>query len=162
MSELVRVLSKIGLTDLRTHIQSGNLLFTAEEADHWQSAIESKITTEIKKTLKLDVTAMVRERKSVEKLLKNPNYQSEAKKDPTKAFIGFLKIEPAKNLIDALMQKQNASAHFSVVGDSIFLFCPGGMGKAKLPAFEKVLETTVTFRNVKVVRQLIELSYFMP
>jgi uncharacterized protein (DUF1697 family) len=88
--------------------------------------------------------------------------------DPTTLHVTFLAASPAPERVRRLAAEAEAAAsdgrfgddHFEMVGDAVYLHCPGGYGQTKLnnAFFERRLGVTATTRNWRTVTTLAELG----
>ena len=73
MSELRELFETLGLTDVRTYIQSGNIVFTCIFDTSSDSELEMLLEKEIKKKFKYDVPVIIRTDHQLEEIIKrNP------------------------------------------------------------------------------------------
>src|SRR2546423_912901 len=121
MAELKAACESAGLTDVRTLLQSGNVIFSSTRKDP---------APLIEKALDLDVKVIVRTADELRKVIaKNP---FDADRDPGHHIVMFLSAEPAKAAQAALLAAHAGPEEIHFAGREIFLYYPDGMGKSKL------------------------------
>lgn len=154
MKDLSAMFLAAGCTDVRTYIQSGNVIFQADKA--LAERIPSLIEAEILRSKKLHVPVIVR---SAAVLGKTARKNPFAKSKPDHLYVGFLAQKPAPAAVALLDAKRSPPDEFKVLGSEVFLNLPGGAGKTRLTNqyFDSVLKTTMTVRNWNTVQKLLEL-----
>ncbi|MBW2454859.1 MAG: DUF1697 domain-containing protein [Deltaproteobacteria bacterium] len=157
MKDLVRLFEALDCHDVRTYIQSGNVVFHAKPAlarrigDLMAAAIRERFGYQVPVVLR---TAAELERAATE----NPFLQTDA--DPKTLHVAFLAARPHKSKVAGLDPKRSAGDSFVVKGQEIYLHCPNGMARTKLTNhyFDRTLDTTSTLRNLRTVQKLVELA----
>jgi len=83
-------------------------------------------------------------------ILKNANV------DLSKLHVTFLQQSPLDTPVTSLQPPANISDEFIILGQEVFVHCPGGYGRTKLTNnfFEKRLSVPATTRNWKTVNAL--------
>ena len=147
MNDLRALFDSLGHTDVRTYIQSGNVVFTAKDAApaRVRSAIEQGITRDFG----LDVAVLMRKRSDLAKVLERNPFGAEA-------YITFLDDSPDRKRVAALDPAPYSPDEFVVHGREVFVRCPNGYGRTKInnAFFERKLATRATTRNRKTVTTL--------
>ncbi|MEM9243828.1 MAG: DUF1697 domain-containing protein, partial [Pseudomonadota bacterium] len=85
MGELKEVCAKIGFTDIKTYIQSGNLIFTETERN--KLSIATTIEKAIFKHFGIKTVVLIKSKKQFDTIIKNNPY---ADIDQSKLYITFL------------------------------------------------------------------------
>ena len=156
MPDLQALFSGLGLTDVATYIQSGNVVFTSTaKAATLVPAIEQRIASEFG----LDVPVQLRTKAEIGKVIAgNPFLRGRA--ELAKLHVTFLAAKPAAALVRALRDYRAPPDEFQVFGREVYLHCPGGYGKSKLDNsfWERRLSTAATTRNWTTVTKLFALA----
>lgn len=155
MADLVALLSELDFKNIRTYIQSGNLIFEYPETD--QKELAKQIEHKILQQYKFDVPVIIRNRKELLKIVeKNPFIKRN--EDINKLHATFLDDEPDLEIVKKFKETTIDSDEFEVMGKEVFLVCKNGYGKTKLTNgyFEKKFKTHATTRNWKTVIKLCE------
>lgn len=156
MAELRRLCSDLGLEDVVTYIQSGNVVFrSAREPDAVARTVEERIGAE----LGLSVPVVIRTAAELAKAAKaNPYVRVEP--DPLKLHVLFMGKAPPRAKVVALDPDRSPPDAFTVRGREIYLRLPRGFHGSKLTVdwFERQLGVRVTARNWNTVNKLVELS----
>jgi uncharacterized protein (DUF1697 family) len=155
MGELKASLANAGLGEVRTHLQSGNVILTASSGD--SGAVAGAIEKAISDGLGLSIRVMVRDRDQMAKIVaSNPFLGPET--NPTMVHAIFLEDTPAADRVSALDPNRSPADRFSVSGEEIFVeYGPAGSGRSKLDLkyFEKTLGVSGTARNWNTVTRLL-------
>lgn len=155
MSEVAELYVSIGFSDVRTYLQSGNVLFSNKDQD--TSRLEEQIEKALKKRFGVDVKVFTRTPKDLQKLIAGNPF---AKKERTRLYVTFLHSKPTQVPLQRLNPAREDGEEFSVSGKEVYLFLPNGSGKTKLSNafFEKVLGVPATTRNWNTVTSLAEIA----
>jgi uncharacterized protein (DUF1697 family) len=155
MERLRALCTELGLKNVRTYFQSGNVVFEAQEsASHWAQALERKLVGESR----LPVTVIVRTAVEMTKVEAGNPFLKEKGIDTARLAVSFLQQIPAKAALDALRALKIGSERFHHSGKEIYLHCPDGFANAKLYTLDKVLAQRTTTRNWNTVTRLHEMS----
>lgn len=155
MRELVAALERIGLKDVRTYIQSGNVVFSsAKAASRLAGEIERCIEKNFgfhSKTFVLSVPELRRAAAG------NPFPQAD---DKPQALHLFFLDKPAKAAeLDAMNELKAKSEQFVLKGKVFYFYAPEGFGTSKLGAKAgRLLGVDATARNWRTVGKLLELA----
>ncbi|MDT0645424.1 DUF1697 domain-containing protein [Zunongwangia sp. F260] len=155
MADLRNLCGELRMDNVKTYIQSGNIIFNSAGQN---SALENKLETAIKEKFGFEVPVIVMNSEELQELVEqNPFYNLTA--DINKLHLTFLKEEPAEE------NNQHAEAYdykpdkFKIQDKEVFIYCEGKYHQSKLTNnfFEKKLKTGATTRNWKTVLKLVEL-----
>ncbi len=155
MADLRQILEENGLKNVKTYIQSGNIIFDSEPVD--RSALQEKIAIIIRQQFGFDVPTLVLRKNDVEHILKSNPYLEEA--DESKLYYVLMKNTPEEVLAQQFSQLQFKNEGFKITDTCVYLFCKSGYGKAKLNnnLIENKLKVKATTRNHKTMLKLLEL-----
>jgi uncharacterized protein (DUF1697 family) len=154
MKALGALFENAGCTDVRTYIQSGNVVFRSKDAARVCAAIERAC----KKQFGFSVPIVVRTAKEIAAVVKNnPFVQKGA--DTNALHVGFLADEPAASKVSSLDKDRSPPDAFAVNGREIYLKLPNGVARSKLTNayFDSKLDTVTTIRNWRTVLTLMEM-----
>ncbi len=142
----------VGARDVRTYIQSGNVVFAAEAP---KSIVEA-VTKEISTTYGYPGRIVLRSGEELRKAYEaNPFQKSGASAE--NFHIYFLAEIPAAEAIKSLDPERSPGDSFAVVGREVYLHLPQGMARTKLTNayFDAKLKTVSTARNWNTVSKLV-------
>jgi uncharacterized protein (DUF1697 family) len=158
MAELRAWLTKLGFTDVRTLLNSGNVVFGGRAAGG--DALERRLEREAAEAFGLTVTFFVRSPGEWAEVIRGNPFPSEAKNDPGHLAVVVLKTAPsaaqAKALQSAIVGREVAK----IVGRQAYITYPDGMGTSKLtlPVIEKHLSARGTARSWNTVLKMAALA----
>lgn len=156
MSELKSMCEKLELQNVKTYIQSGNLIFNSDKPS---SELELDIEKTITKKIGFDVPVIVRTEEELKNSINNNPFFDE-NTDINQLHLTFFKARPNKQDIENMLALNCEPDKFKVEDKSVFIFCSGKYYESKLTNnfFEKRLKVSATTRNWKTVLKLLELS----
>jgi uncharacterized protein (DUF1697 family) len=160
MADLRSFLSELSFQNIRTYIQSGNIIFESPKSNCLD--LEQKIKTLIAEKYTFDVPVIVREAEEfIEIRDANPYFETDV--EVKKLYISFLSQAPTKEAIEKFNQfciDKNIEDLFEIKNREIHLkYSLKEMHKSKLSnnLFERILKVRATTRNWRTVNKLIEL-----
>ncbi|MCG7534778.1 DUF1697 domain-containing protein [Pseudoalteromonas sp. OOF1S-7] len=152
MKELVNILEGIGCENVRTYIQSGNLVLHSNLS---ASLLEKSIAEALANTKGFDVPVIAQ---TVSK------FKTAVEACPFQATEGkllhyfFMASTPILNN-DSLLSLCASSERYKLKDNIFYLYAPDGIGRSKLVAnIEKVLGVPATARNHNTVQKLLKLT----
>ena len=158
MSDLRAVFESLGLTEVVTYIQSGNVLFNSKDRD--PERVAQLLEKKLESALGYQVPVFLLTRGQLEDAAAHNPFDAERRDEEQHCHLMFLSGEPDAAHCAALMALEGREYSFSV-HDKVLYFAYSreaeGRGRRAIN-FEKVLGVTGTARTWKVVNKLIELS----
>lgn len=156
MSELTSVLEALGLRNVATYIQSGNVVFESAESD--RPALSEKIRSAIDQrhgfapqVILLTVDEFARAAAA--------NPFPEAEPEPKSLHLYFLEAVPPHPDLEKLEAIRRENERFALIDKVFYLHAPGGIGRSKLAAgVEKAMGVPVTARNWRTVSKMLEMT----
>jgi uncharacterized protein (DUF1697 family) len=157
MNDLREIFAKLGLTNVSTYIQSGNVIFTSPETATEELA--QNIAAKITAGFGFNVPVIVLNAVEFENIYEN-NPLNDGIREPGFLHITFLSATPAGFDIKAIEQKKQKGEEIAISGNACYLFCPNGYGNTKLTNtfLESKLKVTATTRNWKTVNELLRIA----
>jgi uncharacterized protein (DUF1697 family) len=155
MADLRALVEELGGEEVRTYLQSGNVVFRSRSTP---SKLEEALAQSIRRTFGLDVTVLVLTAERLAKIVAdNPFVVRGAA--PAALHVTFLASRPDPTRVRRLSDGSFAPDEFRAAGDAVYLHCPNGYGRTKLSnaVLEKQLAVPATTRNWKTVMMLAEL-----
>jgi uncharacterized protein (DUF1697 family) len=158
MDDLRRAVEGTGFTDVRTALNSGNVVFRADERD--AVTVERRLELGCASPLGLPVEFMVRDVPSLEAAIAANPFPEFARTDPSHLLVVFLKDAPSATRGTAFSESLTGPEAARVVGTHAYVTYPAGIGRSKLtlPRIEGAIGTRGTVRNWNTVRRLAELA----
>jgi len=155
MKDLAALFREAGCEDVRTYIQSGNVLYRV--GDTPADAIPSLISASIEDRFGYRIPVVTRTAADLRAIVEaNPFAESGAAAD--KLLVLFLADAPSPEQVEALDPNRSPGDEYAVVGREVYLHCPNGFARSKLTNsyFDSALSTTSTGRNWRTVGKLLE------
>jgi len=158
MADLRKNLKDLGYENIRTYIQSGNVIFKSHH--HSKQELEEQIESMIREEYEFNVPAIVKTSEELHGIWHGNPYVNERNEDIAKLHVTFLTEAPTQIQKQAISEIDQPTDEFVVDGEFIYLFCPEGYGRTKFnnQFFERKLDVKATTRNWKTVRKLYEMS----
>lgn len=150
MTELKTICEELGFKDVKTYIQSGNVLFRSDESE---TAVEENLDAALGKTMGKRSGVMVRTRKELDAIVADAPF-SDAK--PNFLLVYFLPERAPADALENMVAPDGEEA--KLAAREIYVHYPNGSGrsKLKLPALKPA-----TSRNLNTVRKLAEMAAAM-
>ena len=158
MAQLRADLAELNFSNLRTYIQSGNVIFTAAESAPQQ--LTRQIAEKIRIQYGFDVKVLVMSAPDLAAVQKNNPFTRNPDKDSAYLHVTFLSPAPAPAHITMLKTLDVSPEEYILEGSSIYLYLPNGYGRTRLNNnfFEKKLKVNATTRNWNTINKLVEMA----
>jgi len=159
MADLRDLVAALGHRDVRTYIQSGNLVFTPAPRSTRSDAVAGDLSGAIARRFGLDVVVVVRTPEELaDAAAAHPFVLEEP--DAAKLHLAFLSARPTAEAAARLETDRFQPDRFVVQDRRIALHYPSGMGRSKMTVgyFERRLGVSATVRNLTTVAKLVDLA----
>jgi len=149
MARLRALMEELGYSDVRTYVNSGNLVFSGPRRS------EKHLEAAIAKHFGFDVPVVLRSRDDLAEIVQ-ANPLGEIATDPAKYLVVFCAAEATTGLDPA----DFAPETFHVRGREVYLWAPGGIGRSELAKrlAAKSIGEKSTARNWRTVEKLLALA----
>ncbi len=156
MAELRTDLASLGFENVRTYIQSGNVVF--EAASGTASSLAKRIAGRIEERHPFRPHVLVVGRDDLEAAIRSNPFPG-AVSEPKTLHLFFL-AGPAGGADTAALERARAPSERYRLTDAVFyLHAPDGIGRSKLAAnVERLLGVATTARNWRTVEKLLALA----
>ncbi len=156
MPALREGLTAAGFADVRTYVQSGNILLSSD-APSDQLARECE--RHIAESFGLSIDVLVRTRDELAEVVRR-NPLAEVAVDPKRYQVSFCSAAPDRDLLERLDALVAPSERFVAVGRELYVWHPDGIGRSRLWAKlgSGKLGVTATARNWSTVTTLLEMA----
>jgi uncharacterized protein (DUF1697 family) len=158
MEELRMIFEELQFSNVRTYLQSGNILFDCKQQK--TDELTQKIEAVLESAFGYVVRVFVRDGNDFRRIIAaNPFLKLEGI-DSAGLYLTFLRDAPPSSVLSALQKPGGCTDDFFIIENDIFLHCPDGYGKTKLSNtfFEKKLKIPATTRNWKTVNALFDMA----
>ena len=157
MADLRDMMTKIGFSDVKTVLQSGNVVFGG--AAKAPARIESQLEAEFEKRLGLTVEFHVRTADEWRAVIEANPFGAEARKDPSRLLVTCFKAPLDKANVKALQAAITGPETLRADGRHLYMVFPDGMGNSKAAGLvDKKLGARGTARNWNTVMKLAALT----
>ncbi|MCR8666714.1 DUF1697 domain-containing protein [Aestuariibaculum sp. M13] len=155
MADLRKLLAEEGFNNVKTYIQSGNVVFQSDVKD--EKSIAETISKAILKQFGFDVSVLVKTPEVFQTIFEASPFSEEEKK---KSYFMLLFEEPNAELVKGIQQLSASEEQFTITENCIYFFSSNGYGKTKFNNnfFERKLNVIATARNYNTMLKLLSLS----
>lgn len=154
MSELKKMFESLRFTEVRTILQSGNVVFGGGKRTG--AALESFLESETLNRLKLRTDYIVRTAEEWNVIVGANPFRCEAENDASHLLVLPLKSAAAPADLAALRAAIQGREIVEAAGRELYAYYPDGIGKSKLTLglIERMLKTRCTGRNWNTVLKI--------
>ena len=156
MPALRGALEDAGFDDVRTYLQSGNVVLSspAKAAD-----VARKVERAIAKDFGLEVAVVTRTRAQLAKVVAQNPLRTVAK-SPKRYQVSFLDAKPSREVVRRIEETAAPGERVVVAGREVYAWHPDTIARSKLWALlaGQNLGVTATARNWTTVEKLLELA----
>jgi len=157
MTGLADLFRSAGARDVRTYIQSGNVVFSAPAAV--ARRVPAIVEQAIERQYGFEVPIVMRTAAELTDVVRRNPFLNDGA-DAKTLHVAFLLDRPAGAKVAALDPHRSPPDTFVVRGREIYLHLPHGMGRSKLTTqyFDSTLATVTTARNWRTVQTLLAMA----
>lgn len=161
MADLKRVFEKIELYEVKTYIQSGNVLF---KSDYTEEELRNKIEYEIEVFFGFPVKVILRTLEELERIVLNCPFskekilEAESLSEKESLYVALFSHAPLKEKLDSLNIYRSESEDYRIVGREVYLLFYNSIRNSKLANNIQKLDISVTVRNWKTINKLFMLG----
>lgn len=164
MAKLKQVFEAIGLYEVQTFIQSGNVLFKSDEAEEF---LGNRIEHEIEANFGFSVTVVLRTHAELERIITNCPFsedeiaEAESFSKTESLYVALLVHNPLKEKIEYLNAYTSESDKYRIADRDVFLLFNNSIRNSKLANNLQKLDVPATVRNWKTISKLASLAEAM-
>ena len=156
MRELIKILETLDLHNIKTYIQSGNVVFQSEPSHG--AGLADKISNAIDHTHHFKPKVYLLELDELTRAIA-ANPFPDAETEPKTLYVYFLETIPESPDLTSLETIKQDSERFQLQGKIFYQHSPLGIGKSKLPLrVDKALGVATTARNWRTVCQVAAIA----
>jgi len=155
MQDLRRLCARLGLEDVKTLLNSGNVVFRSAASD--ADELEARLERETARRLGLKPAYFVRTADEWASIVKRNPFPDEAARDPGRLVALLMRQAPGPAAVTALRAAIPGRERVEARGREAYFVYPDGMGRSKLTPtlIEKHLGGAGTARNWNTVLKLL-------
>jgi uncharacterized protein (DUF1697 family) len=156
MPQLRELLSGAGFEDVRTYLQSGNVVLSSDLSP---AQLVQRCQRLIGEGFGLEIEVVVRKRDELAQVVRR-NPLGEIATEPKRYQVSFCATEPDREIVRRLAACAVEPERFVAVGRELYAWHPAGVSRSKLwsQLAGKRLGVTATARNWTTVTKLLELA----
>jgi uncharacterized protein (DUF1697 family) len=158
MATLKAMCESLGLDAVRTHLQSGNVVFRSADAE---GRLVGQIESAIAKTFGFESKIVIRSLAELKAVIdRDPFAKAKPPLNPSRVVVLFLANEPDADAKARLLAANRGPEALHLTGRELYIHYPDGIARsplAKVPV-EKILGTNGTARNWNTVNALHALA----
>jgi uncharacterized protein (DUF1697 family) len=164
MTDLKQMFEGMGLHQVQTYIQSGNVLFISDEEE---AALRKRIEHEFKRVFGFPVIIVLRTAEELEQIIRNCPFSKEAiveaesMSEAESLYVALLLQSPLPEDIERLTAYRSKNDEFRINGRDVFLLLQHSIRDSKLASNLHTLGVPMTVRNWKTINKLVELANAM-
>jgi len=157
MAKLKALFEALGYENVKTHLNSGNVVFANGEKD--RAKLTNKIETAIEKEFGFRPTTILRDAAALKRIVAKNPFAKMAKDDPSHLVVMLLGEKPDKDAAKRLAAAHQGVEEIRIAGEEAYVTYPNGIGKSKLTnvALEKHFGVAGTARNWNTLTKLLEM-----
>ncbi len=157
MDALRALYGSLGLRDVQTYGQSGNVVFRSAKRD--VDALREKIEDEIERRFGFRSDVIIRTAPELRDVVaRNPFARRHL--EPAKLAVTFLASDPGEEVREKVRAIPAAPEELRIDGRELYIYFPNGMARPKLSLalVDRTLQTPGTARNWNTVTKLLEIA----
>ena len=158
MDALRKSYENMGFQNVKTYVQSGNIIFTC---NHFEiNDLEQKISRQIEQDFGFEVPVIVLTIDKLKQVIENNPFLKDPDKDQSFLHVTFLASKPNYFDYSTIEDKKQDEEEIFFTDNAVYLFCPNGYGRTKLNNnfLEKKLKVLATTRNWKTTNELYKIA----
>ncbi|CAN7552809.1 DUF1697 domain-containing protein [Paenibacillus sp. LjRoot153] len=158
MDRLRQLFESMAFTHVSTYIQSGNVIFNADEVD--TAILRDRIVYELKEQLTFDIPVIIRTPAELQEIVQDTPYATVNVDENEQRYVTFLSQAPTTASLAKLEAAQSEVDEYHVKGLTVYLLIRKNYGDSKFSNnfIEKKLGVAATTRNWETVNKLIQLA----
>src|SRR5215471_14035332 len=126
MDALKELHESLGLQDVQTYIQSGNVVFTSDNANVAQ--IQKDIEGGFAQTFGFQVKVMVRTLSELNAIIENNPFQNQPMRESNRVIALFLASDPSSTALEDIQKTYDGPEEIHIIGQEVFIYYSEGMG----------------------------------
>ncbi|MNB90709.1 hypothetical protein D3C75_377700 [compost metagenome] len=158
MLDLKAMFQSLGFANVRTYIQSGNVVFESDEGS--VSLLSGVIERQIHEVFGFEVSVIIRTLAEMENVIANDPFQLSEPEEFKRWYVTFLPAEPSAEALDKLRTYENGPDKVRFVGREMYILYEVSVSQSSLfkVPFDKILGMPITARNWNTVNKLVAIG----
>jgi uncharacterized protein (DUF1697 family) len=161
MPALKSLCSSLGLRDVQTYIQSGNVVFREESED--LATLARRLAERMEAEFGFRTVVIVRTASELRKVIAKNPFAGRAGIEPNRLLVVFMDRTPTRQARDQVLAMPCDPEELRISNREVYIYYPNGMARPKIPLarLEKVLQCSSTGRNWNTVNKLMAMAEAM-
>ncbi|MEK4999025.1 MULTISPECIES: DUF1697 domain-containing protein [unclassified Paenibacillus] len=158
MLDLKAMFQALGFANVRTYIQSGNVVFESDEGS--VSLLSGVIERQIHEVFGFEVSVIIRTLAEMENVIANDPFQLSEPEEFKRWYVTFLSAEPSVEALDKLRTYENGPDKVRFDGREMYILYEVSVSQSSLfkVPFDKILGMPITARNWNTVNKLVAIG----
>ncbi|HXJ94348.1 MAG TPA: DUF1697 domain-containing protein [Terriglobia bacterium] len=158
MEALRALCESLGLRDVQTYLQSGNVVFRTKERD--LARLSRLIEDAIEKEFGFRTDVVLRTPAELRGVIARNPFAKRRDIDPSRVLVTFLAADPGPEAREKVSKIDTQPEELYLDGREFYMYFVGSMARPKISwmAIAKMLKTPGTGRNWNTVRKLLEIA----
>jgi len=154
MADVKTLCESMGLRDVRTHLQSGNVVFRTTRTDR------ARLAKDLEDAFDVDAKIILRTADELRSAIEANPMPEEAQRGPKGFIVMFLSGKPTATAMQSLRDAYSGPEKMQLHGAELYIEYGSGLGTSKLSLalIERKLGVSGTARNWNTVTRLIEIA----
>ena len=158
MEDLRAIFSDLGLKNIKTYLQSGNVVFDYESND--VKALTNIISDAISNKIGSKIELIILQTQQLKNMIDANPFVNAINFESNQMYLTFLSSNAKLENFELLLSNKKIEEQIILINNVIYIFCPEGYGKSKLTnnLIESKLKTIATTRNWKTVNEVLKIA----
>jgi uncharacterized protein (DUF1697 family) len=158
MEALKTLCVSMGLKDVKTYIQSGNIVF--REHGKTPEKLARTLENGIEAKFGFRPAVLVRTVAEMRAVITNNPFAQRDEVQPNKLLVVFMNSAPVQKTVDQVLTLPCDPEEIHILGREIYIYYPEGMARPKVPLarLERILQCSSTGRNWNTVNKLLAMA----
>lgn len=154
MADLQQLLRESGFQNLKTYIQSGNVVYRYPQTD--VKILSSLIASKITQAYGFQIPVITLAIDQIREIVGNNPFSQDKEKDEKFLHVTFLADVPLTEHVAKVTATDYSPDELTITGQAAYLYCPAGYAETRLSNkfLETSLKVSATTRNWKTTNQL--------
>jgi len=158
MSDLTELFYKLGYDNIKTHLNTGNVMFNSETSNICE--MEDEIRKIIFGNLNLEIEIVVRTSDELSNIVSSYKFESPDGKNRYVTLLKTILNDELKGLLSEEVDKfRKEKDLYEILDKEVKLYIPGGYGETKInnKFIEKKSKIFATTRNINTIEKILSL-----
>ncbi|AIQ39129.1 DUF1697 domain-containing protein [Paenibacillus sp. FSL R7-0297] len=158
MQELKAMFAELQYENVRTYIQSGNVVFESEESSAIR--LSEVISQRIQETFGFGVPVIIRSLEELEAVIAGNPFPLTEPEEFKRLYVSFLDAEPSAEALEMIRPYEDGADRVRVVGKEMYTYYEVSVSESPLfkVQFDRLLGTTLTARNWNTLGKVTALA----